>query len=65
MPTPYIKKVAKKHRSSVSTMEKKWADAKAAAKRQGKADNYAYITSIFKTMANESVNIKFSDFLKS
>ena len=50
MPTPYIEKLSKEGKGSVESLEKKWDEAKAQAKKEGKADNYAYITSIFKNM---------------
>ncbi len=50
MPTPYIKKLAKEGKGSVQSLERKWEDAKAAAEKQGKADNYAIVTTIFKSM---------------
>lgn len=54
MPQAYVSKLAKKHGISTATAEKHWSKAKAAAKREGKEDNYAYITSIFKNMMHES-----------
>lgn len=50
MPTAYIKKTAKKTGKSVKQVESLWNEAKASAAEQGKADNYAYITGIFKKM---------------
>ena len=50
MPTPYIEKLSKEGKGSVESLEKKWDEAKAQAKKEGKADNYAYITSIFQNM---------------
>ncbi len=55
MPTPYIQKLSKEGKGSVSSLESKWAQAKAKAKKEGKGDNYAYITSIFQKMVHASV----------
>jgi|GEM_PF-6677515 len=55
MPVPYIKKLASEGKGSIDSLEKKWSDAKAKAKEEGKGDNYAYITEIFKKMAHASV----------
>lgn len=57
MPTSYVRKLAKKHGVSTSTAEKHWASAKAAAKKEGKGDNFAYVTSIFKNMMHEHAYI--------
>lgn len=70
MPLPYIKKLAKKHHMSVSSAETKWEEAKKQADKQGKGDNYGYITSIFQSMMKEehevSTSTGFSDlFLES
>lgn len=50
MPTAYIKKVSKETGKSVASLEKKWDAAIAKAKEEGHAENYAYITGIFKNM---------------
>lgn len=57
MPQAYVKKLAKKHGTSTNRAEGKWAKAKASAASSGHADNYAYITSIFKNMMHESPEI--------
>lgn len=57
MPTPYVRKLAKKHGVSTSTAEKHWAKAKAAAKKEGHDEDYAYVTGIFKNMMHESAFI--------
>lgn len=54
MPSAYVKKLAEKHRMSIDKAEQKWEDAKKAAAKQGQADNYAYITSIFQNMMGET-----------
>jgi hypothetical protein len=59
MPTPYIKKMAKKHHVSVGKSEKYWDRAKASAEKQGKGDNYALITAIYKKMIKESTLLEF------
>lgn len=51
MPASYVKKVAKDKGKSVSEMENLWTKAKDAAAKEGKANDYAYITGIFKRMA--------------
>lgn len=57
MPQAYVRKLAKKHGTSTRRAESKWAKAKASAVESGHADNYAYITSIFKNMMHESPEI--------
>ena len=59
MPTPYIKKMAKKHKISVGKSEKYWDRAKESAKKQGKEDNYALITTIYQKMIKESTLLEF------
>jgi hypothetical protein len=61
MPLPYVKKTAKKHHVSVAKAEDKWKKAKAVAAKQGKSDNYALITGIYKKMIGE--NLSFTEFL--
>lgn len=53
MPTPYVKKMAKKHHTTTKQSEGKWADAKKAAEKQGQGDNYAYVTKVYKSMMGE------------
>lgn len=53
MPQTYIKKLAKKHKISTAAAEKKWEKAKKQASKENKADNFAYVTKIFKSMMNE------------
>lgn len=67
MPTPYIKKVAKETGKSIAELEKKWKEAKAAAAEEGHAEDYAYITSIFKNMAgiNEGYKEYFENALNT
>lgn len=54
MPTAYIKKLAREGKGSVATLEKRWDEAKAKAADEGRADDYSYITGIFKNMVNAS-----------
>lgn len=54
MPQAYVRKLARKHGTSTRKAEGKWAKAKASAAASGHADNYAYVTSIFKNMMHES-----------
>jgi hypothetical protein len=53
MPKPYVKKLAKKHRMSVKESEDKWKKAEKLADKQGHVDNYAYRTSIYKSLMGE------------
>lgn len=53
MPTPYLKKLAKKHGKPISEMEHLWSEAKSAAAKQGKAKDWAYITGILQRMVGE------------
>lgn len=55
MPVPYIRKLASEGKGSIESLEKKWGEAKKKASEEGKGDNYAYITEIFKNMAHASV----------
>ena len=57
MPTAYIKKLADEGKGSVQELESKWEDAKSQASKQGKAENFGYITSIFKSMVNASCSV--------
>lgn len=59
MPVPYIKRLASEGKGSIDSLEKKWDEAKSKAKEEGKGDNYAYITEIFKNMAHASVEADF------
>jgi hypothetical protein len=54
MPTPFVTKMAKKHKISVDKSEKLWDRAKAAAEKQDQANNFALITTIYKKMLGES-----------
>lgn len=58
MPQAYVNKLAKKHGMGVSTAERRWNRAKDAAKSEGRGEDYAYITGIFKKMMNEGYNSK-------
>ncbi len=55
MPTAYVQQLAKKHHTSISTAEGKWEAAKKSAEKEGKGENFAYVTSIFKKLMKESV----------
>lgn len=50
MPAPQITSMAKKAGKSEAEAEKLWAEAKAAAKKEGHAEDYAYVMGIFKKM---------------
>ncbi len=56
MPVAYVRKLAHKHGTSVSTAERRWKNAKASAAKQGHGDDYGYITGIFKNMMNEGID---------
>ncbi|QDH83582.1 A/G-specific adenine glycosylase [Achromobacter phage Motura] len=58
MPTSYLKTLSEKGKGSVPELEKQWEKAKADAKAQGQADNWAYVTGIFKRRIGASA---FSD----
>ena len=53
MPTEYIRKMAEKHGKSLKEAELMWETARKQAEKEGHADNYAYITAIFKNMIGE------------
>lgn len=57
MPQAYVSKLAKKHGVSTAKAEGHWKKAKAAAEKEGKGENYGYITSIFKSMMHEAAYI--------
>jgi hypothetical protein len=57
MSVSHISALAKKHGVSTNKAEGHWTKAKAVAVKEGKGDNYAYITSIFKSMLNEAAYI--------
>jgi hypothetical protein len=58
MPLPYVVKLARKHRISVDQAEQYWAEAKKSAYKQGRSDDYAYITGIFKKIMGESMKTR-------
>ncbi len=62
MPTSYIKSSSKKVGKSTKTGEKMWNKAKAIAKEQGKEDNFAIITTIYKKMLKESTLFDYLDY---
>lgn len=53
MPTGYVKKLAKKHHTSVGKSEDRWERAKKQAAKQGHSEDFAYITGIYKKMMGE------------
>lgn len=64
MPTGYVKKLAKKHHTSVGKSESVWEEAKQQAAKAGKSENFAYITSIYKKMMGEDAkNLSLKGFL--
>lgn len=65
MPTPYIKKLAGKHHTSVDKSEGRWNKAKQQAAKQGHGEDFAYITGIYKKMMGENVGeMSLKQFLK-
>lgn len=54
MPTALIKKLSKQGKGSVAELEHKWDEAKKAAHEQGKSQDWAYTTGIFKKMVGAS-----------
>lgn len=65
MPTPYIKKLADKHNTSVGKAEGRWENAKQQAAKQGHSEDFAYITGIYKKMMGEDVSeMSLKQFLK-
>ena len=63
MPTAYIKKLAKEGHGSIQALEKKWDAAKARAADEGRTDDYAYITGIFKKMAGVTACVATDQFI--
>ncbi|PPD51470.1 MAG: hypothetical protein CTY12_07905 [Methylotenera sp.] len=65
MPTPYIKKLANIHNTSVGKSEGRWENAKQQAAKQGHGEDFAYITGIYKKMMGEDVSeMSLKQFLK-
>lgn len=54
MPTNLIKKLSAQGKGSVEELEHKWDEAKKAASDQGKSEDWAYTTGIFKKMVGAS-----------
>ena len=52
MPSNVVKSFAKKTGKSESEVEEKWEQAKKEAEKMGQGKNFAYITSILKSMLN-------------
>ena len=50
MPTPYLEKVAKEKGIPIKEAERLWEKAKKQAEADGHAEDYEYITAIFKEM---------------
>jgi len=48
MTTPYLKKLSKEGHGTLEHLEKEWDNAKKDAKKEGKENNYALVTTIFK-----------------
>lgn len=64
MPTSYVNKLAKKHGVSTGKSEAEWAKAKKQAAKEGKGENFAYITAIYKKIMGENAKtISLKDFL--
>lgn len=64
MPTGYVKKLAKQHGKSTKAAENTWKKAKKAAMKAGHAEEYDYVTGVFKKMMGESGSYpSFTQFL--
>jgi hypothetical protein len=64
VPTAYVQKLAKKHNVSTGKSENEWARAKSVAVKEGKGENFAYVTAIYKKIMGESAkNLSLKDFL--
>lgn len=57
MPTTYIKKLSAQGKGSLKDLESKWKKAKSIAKEEGKEEDFAYITGIFKNMIGEGFEV--------
>jgi hypothetical protein len=55
MPSALVDKYAREGKGSKESLEKKWREAKEAAKKSNPDDFYALTTSIFEKMVNASV----------
>jgi hypothetical protein len=62
MPTAYIKKLAEEGKGTIAQLERKWDEAKAKAEAAGQGDNFAYITSIFQSLAHISASTSGLEF---
>lgn len=58
MPQSYVKKMARRHHVDIGDAEACWQDAKRAAAANGHADDWAYITRIFKNMMGETAGYR-------
>lgn len=54
MPQAYVKKMAAKHHLTMDRAEHLWDKAKKLATKEGKAEQFDYITGIFKRMVGEA-----------
>lgn len=63
MPTNYIKKLSKEGKGSIADLEKKWDKAKKLASDEDHAEEFDYITGIFKKMIGESYVLSTKDIL--
>lgn len=57
MPSEYVKKLATKKGVSAKEAERKWDKAKKLAADEGHAEDFAYITGIFKRMMGETSSV--------
>jgi len=62
MPSAYVKKIAAKKNISIDRAETLWSKAKTLAADQGHAEEFDYITGIFKRMVGEQVT--YIEFMK-
>ena len=57
MPSEYVDELAKQKGMSATEAERLWDKAKRLAAKEGHADDFAYITGIFKRMMGESSSV--------
>lgn len=55
MPTAFVKKMAHKHGTTPAEAESRWKRAKKQASKQGHAEDFAYVTGVFKHMMGEGM----------
>jgi hypothetical protein len=58
MPNAYLDKLVDEGKGTKSRLEHLWSQAKEIAKDEGRADDYAYITGIFKRSAGIKASLQ-------